>query len=58
MLQRMLKAPMPVREGPANGNAYQAALVHSARVRKLRVWLPLGAAVVSLGFIGVSVIRA
>ncbi len=58
MLQRMLKAPMPVREGPANGNAYQAALVHSARVRKLRVWLPLGAAVVSLAFIGVSVIRA
>ncbi|MGW9233057.1 LPS export ABC transporter periplasmic protein LptC [Pseudorhizobium sp. NPDC055634] len=58
MLQRMLKAPRPATAGGAGVDAYQAALVHSARVRKLRVWLPIGALVVSALFISVSVIRA
>src|SRR5690606_16519991 len=44
--------------GVADGDAYQAALAHSVRVRKLRVWLPISAAVISLVFIAVSVARA
>ena len=58
MLQRMLKSPVPAFVGVADGDAYQAALAHSVRVRKLRVWLPISAAVISLVFIAVSVARA
>lgn len=58
MLQRLLKSPVPAFAGPTNGDAYGAALRHSARVRKLRVWLPIAAVAISLVFIGVSVIRA
>jgi lipopolysaccharide export system protein LptC len=38
--------------------AYEAAVAHSALVRRLKVLLPVGAAVVSLAFIGVAIIRA
>lgn len=38
-------------------DAYQAALVHSALVRKLKVFLPILAAVISAAFIVVSIIR-
>jgi lipopolysaccharide export system protein LptC len=58
MLQRLLKSPVPALAGAVEGGAYQAALRHSARVRKLRVWLPISAAIISLLFIGISVIRA
>lgn len=58
MLQRMLKSPVPAFAGVADGDAYKAALAHSVRVRKLRVWLPISAAVISLVFIAVSVARA
>lgn len=58
MLQRLLKSPVQAFAGPAGGDAYQAALRHSARVRKLRIWLPVVAGVISMIFIGVSVIRA
>src|SRR5690606_18972411 len=58
MLQRLLKSPVPAFAGVADGDAYQAALAHSVRVRKLRVWLPISAAVISLVFIAVSVARA
>ena len=44
--------------GRAEVDAYQAAVAHSARVRKLRIWLPIGAVVISAVFISVSVIRA
>lgn len=49
---------MPALAGAVDGNAYQAALIHSARVRKLRVWLPISAGIISLAFIAVSVARA
>jgi lipopolysaccharide export system protein LptC len=39
-------------------SAYRAALFHSARVRRLRILLPIAAFVVSLIFIAVSVVRA
>lgn len=58
MLQRLLRSPTPAFAGAADGAAYQAALRHSARVRKLRVWLPISAAVISLLFIAISVVRA
>jgi lipopolysaccharide export system protein LptC len=58
MLQRLLKSPVPAFAGAVDGDAYQAALVHSVRVRKLRLWLPVGAAVISLVFIAVSFARA
>ncbi|MHB0951092.1 MAG: LPS export ABC transporter periplasmic protein LptC [Allorhizobium sp.] len=40
------------------GNAYTRAVEHSARVRRLKVLLPVAAVVISLVFIGVSVVRA
>ncbi|MEH6690508.1 MAG: LPS export ABC transporter periplasmic protein LptC [Pseudorhizobium pelagicum] len=58
MLQRLLKSPVQAFAGPADGDAYQAALRHSARVRRLRIWLPITAGLISAVFIGVSVIRA
>ncbi|WP_029619479.1 LPS export ABC transporter periplasmic protein LptC [Pseudorhizobium marinum] len=58
MLQRLLKSPVQAFAGPADGDAYQAALRHSARVRRLRILLPITAGLISAVFIGVSVIRA
>lgn len=58
MLQRLLKNPAPAFAGPAGAETYQAALRHSMLVRRLRIWLPIAAFVISLAFIGISVIRA
>ena len=58
MLQRLLKNPAPAFAGPSGADTYQAALRHSVLVRRLRIWLPIAAFVISLAFIGVSVIRA
>lgn len=40
-----------------NADAYQAALAHSAFVRKMKVFLPVLAAIISAAFIVVSIIR-
>ncbi|MEZ2221249.1 LPS export ABC transporter periplasmic protein LptC [Rhizobium sp. RCC_161_2] len=42
----------------AERNAYKDAIFHSTRVRKLRIFLPLAALIVSLIFIAVSLVRA
>jgi len=42
----------------SHADAYQAALAHSALVRKLKVFLPILAAIISAAFIGLSIIRA
>ncbi|NTE85067.1 LPS export ABC transporter periplasmic protein LptC [Agrobacterium rubi] len=57
MLDR-LSQPSPSFALP-NGqmDAYNMALRHSARVRKLKVILPLGAAIISLSFMAVSLAR-
>lgn len=39
-------------------NAYEDAIFHSTRVRKLKLFLPLAALIVSLIFIAVSLVRA
>lgn len=39
-------------------DAYQAAIVHSARVRKLKFLLPIAAGIISAAFIGVAIVRA
>jgi lipopolysaccharide export system protein LptC len=44
--------------GQSPGDIYQAALAHSARVRRLKIFLPISAAIVSAAFIGVAVVRA
>ncbi len=41
-----------------DGDAYRTALHHSARVRRLKVLLPVSALLISLAFIGVSLVRA
>lgn len=40
------------------GDAYRLAVNHSQRVKRLKILLPIGAFIVSLAFIGVSVVRA
>lgn len=40
------------------GRTYDAALKHSARVKRLKYILPIAAAVISLSFIAISVIRS
>lgn len=60
-LRRMLQTPSDIRQ--ANGAAsdaaaYRRALGHSARVRRLRIILPVVALIISLIFIGVSVVRS
>ncbi len=39
-------------------NAYKDAIFHSTRVRKLKIFLPLAALIVSLIFVAVSLVRA
>lgn len=57
MLER-ISQPAPVFPlSSAHESAYRLALRHSARVRKLKVILPLGAATISLAFIAVSLAR-
>jgi len=41
----------------ARATAYRSAVTHSGRVRRLKIILPVVAAVISFAFIGVSVIR-
>ncbi|WP_246659157.1 LPS export ABC transporter periplasmic protein LptC [Rhizobium sp. FY34] len=45
-------------EAAATGDAYKAALAHSRHVRRLRIMLPVAAAVISAIFIAVSFVRA
>ncbi|KQW31936.1 LPS export ABC transporter periplasmic protein LptC [Rhizobium sp. Root274] len=57
----MLQTPTDIRQ--ANGAAsdaaaYRRAVGHSARVRRLRVLLPVAALIISLIFIGVSAVRS
>lgn len=57
MLER-LREPAPAFSLPNDQNgAYDTALRHSARVKRLKIILPLGAAIISFAFIAVSVIR-
>lgn len=58
MLHRLMKSPSLAFSGASDIDAYQAALIHSTRVRKLKIWLPVAAGVISLAFIAVSVARA
>jgi lipopolysaccharide export system protein LptC len=58
MLQQMRKtAGLAAAMEPQVG-AYQAALVHSTWVRRLKVLLPVGAGLISLAFVGVAIVRA
>lgn len=41
-----------------HADAYQAALAHSSRVSKLKILLPVAAAIISAAFIVVSIVRA
>jgi lipopolysaccharide export system protein LptC len=57
MLER-LREPTPAIALPSGQSAsYDIALRHSARVRRLKIILPLSAAVISMIFIGVSAFR-
>ncbi|MFB9949911.1 LPS export ABC transporter periplasmic protein LptC [Rhizobium puerariae] len=58
MLQHIRKTAGLVAAFEPNLDAYQAALAHSALVRKLKILLPIAALVISALFIGVSIIRA
>jgi len=42
---------------PAAATAYKRALSHSARVRRLKILLPIAALIISLGFVAVSWVR-
>ena len=57
MLER-LREPTPVISlSLRQSAAYDTALRHSSRVKRLKIILPLGAALISLIFIGVSAVR-
>ncbi len=53
-----LETPVQERGNAPQKNAYIAARYHSARVRRLKVFLPVAALIISLIFIAVSVLRA
>lgn len=57
MLQHLRQTAGEVAFEPAM-DAYQAAVAHSSLVRKLKILLPIAAAIISAAFIGVSIIRA
>ncbi|WP_137135842.1 LPS export ABC transporter periplasmic protein LptC [Rhizobium sp. FKY42] len=58
MLQKLASNPeAPRKDGAATG-AYQAALAHSRRVKRLRVLLPVAALAISAIFIGITFIRS
>jgi lipopolysaccharide export system protein LptC len=57
MLQQMRDTAGPVAALELRAGAYQAALAHSTLVRRLKILLPISAAVISLAFVGVAVIR-
>ncbi|MBP1841884.1 lipopolysaccharide export system protein LptC [Rhizobium petrolearium] len=58
MLQHIRKTAGLVAALEPHADAYQAALAHSALVRKLKILLPVAAGLISIVFIGVSIIRA
>jgi lipopolysaccharide export system protein LptC len=58
MLQQMRKTAGLAAALEPQAGAYQAALVHSAWVRRLKVLLPVGAGLISLAFVGVAIVRA
>lgn len=58
MLQKLAHTPETPQQGGGQNKAYSAALSHSRRVRRLRVLLPVAAAIVSAIFIGVTFIRS
>jgi lipopolysaccharide export system protein LptC len=58
MLQKLIRTSQATPHGEAPNDAYGAALAHSRRVRRLRVLLPVSAAIISAIFIGVSFVRA
>lgn len=57
MLERLSQPSHSLALPHGQENAYIKAVRHSARVRRLKVILPLGAAIISLSFIAVSLIR-
>lgn len=58
MLLQLRKAAGFTGAVSAHGDVYQAALAHSARVRKLKILLPVTAAIISFAFIGVAIVKA
>ncbi|MCO5732655.1 LPS export ABC transporter periplasmic protein LptC [Rhizobium sp. SSA_523] len=58
MLQRIGDISQAAQAVGGRADAYQAALAHSRRVRRLRIALPIAALVISAAFIGVSFVRA
>ncbi|CDZ26386.1 LPS export ABC transporter periplasmic protein LptC [Neorhizobium galegae] len=58
MLQHIRKTAGFAAALEPRADAYQAALAHSAIVRRLKILLPILAGVISAAFIGVSIIRA
>jgi lipopolysaccharide export system protein LptC len=58
MLQKLIRTSQAMPHADATNDAYAAALAHSSRVRRLRVLLPVSAAIISAIFIGVSFVRA
>lgn len=58
MLQKLIRTSQAMPHAEATNDAYAAALAHSSRVRRLRVLLPVSAAIISAIFIGVSFVRA
>lgn len=57
MLQRTDESAQAAGQSPG-AIAYRKAASHSTRVRRLKVLLPVGAALISFMFIGVSIVRA
>lgn len=58
MLERPTQHEQATPLSGKDGSAYSAAVRHSARVKRLRILLPVAAVVVSMIFIAVSAIRA
>ncbi|MBB3946783.1 lipopolysaccharide export system protein LptC [Rhizobium skierniewicense] len=57
MLERLSQPSPSFASSHGHADTYAMALRHSGRVRKLKVILPLGAAIISLSFIAVSLVR-
>lgn len=58
MLDKLRESPALASVPADNGAAYGTAVRHSARVRRLKIILPLAAIIISMIFIGVSLIKA
>ncbi|GGF94362.1 MULTISPECIES: LPS export ABC transporter periplasmic protein LptC [Rhizobium] len=57
MLQHIRKTGSILASIQAPTSAYDAALSHSSRVSRLKILLPVAAGLISLGFIGVAIVR-